>query len=175
MEKVQTELGELLPDKAARWTRREQYHLTLRFLGNVEASRADELIRASQAACRHFAPLDLTAQGLGFFPDARFPRVLWVGVKDRTGHLQSVWQEIQTATQAFTQEEREDQFVGHITVARLNRLRRPEAENLADTVEKFQNHVFGQWTVNQLELVRSELSPQGARHTVLAALPLAGK
>lgn len=175
IESAQTELREVLPDKAARWTRREQFHLTLRFLGNVETSRADELVSVSQEVCRHFAPLDLTARGMGFFPDARFPRVLWVGVKDPAGQLKNVWQAIQTVTQPFTQEAPEVRFVGHITVARLNRLRRPEVENLADAVEKLQNHVFGQWTANQLQLMRSELSPQGARHTLLAELPFVGK
>lgn len=175
IETVQTSFRRVLADRAARWTRREQFHLTLRFLGNVETARIAELIEMAQSACRSFASLKLMARGVGFFPDARFPRVLWMGVKDQMQQLPLLWQAMMSATAPFTAEQPEDRFVGHVTLARLNRLRRPEVENLAREAKNLEGKLFAEWTATRLELMRSELSQQGARHTVLAELPLLGK
>ena len=172
--RVQDQLRRLLPDKAARWTRPEQFHLTLRFLGNVAKARVASLIEAAQGTCGPFDRLQLTARGLGFFPDARFPRVLWVGIKDPAEQLACVWKAVQATTLPFTNEAAEEAFAGHITLARLKRLRRSEAAVLAQTVEQFRNDTFGQWTASELHLMRSELSSQGACHSVLAVLPLLG-
>lgn len=172
-EAAQTAIGLGFPDRAARWTRREQFHLTLRFLGSVPSSRIDELVAVTRAACRPFPPLRLTAAGIGFFPNARFPRVLWAGVKDMGDQLVALWTALQVATQPFTGEAAETEFTGHITLARLDRLRRSQAEVLTKSADNFENTVFGEWTVDHLDLMRSELLPQGARHSSLAELPLA--
>jgi 2'-5' RNA ligase len=169
---TQSELRRVVPDRAARWTRREQFHLTLRFLGNVSASRVNPLIDVIRAACEPFAPLRLVAGQMGFFPDRRVPRVLWVGVKDLESRLIPLWSGLQSATQPFAGEPAETDFTGHVTLARLNRPRRVQIEELVKAAGKFENSVFGEWTAEQVELMRSELLPQGARHSLLAALPL---
>jgi RNA 2',3'-cyclic 3'-phosphodiesterase len=171
---LQDQLRRALPAKVARWTRPEQFHLTVRFLGSIAGERMTELVEAMQQACEAFAPLKLEAGGLGFFPDTRFPRVLWAAVKDRSEQLESLWRAVQSATQPFTAEAAESRFVGHITLARLNRLKASEAEALTRAVDHLQSKALGEWRAPELQLMRSELSPQGARHTVVAALTLAG-
>src|SRR5262245_8402254 len=79
IEKTQAELRRALPGDFMRWTKREQFHLTLKFLGNVEAQRLDALSESLRAVGRQFSPLRLRAGQVGFFPDSRRPRVLWVG------------------------------------------------------------------------------------------------
>ncbi len=172
METAQTELRHVLPPKAARWARREQFHLTLKFLGNVPVSRVDELIEAGRRACQSCSPLQLRAREIGFFPNARVPRVVWVGIGDRQDQLPAVWNAVQSATQPFTTEPFEAQFTGHVTLAHVNRLNRDEAAELAGAAGRFGKTAFGEWTSGQLELMRSELLPEGARHTLLASLPL---
>jgi len=140
----------------------------------VPVARVEELIAAARSACQPFVPLRLTAAAIGFFPTARFPRVVWVGVKDSDDLLAQLWSVLQSATQPFTQEQPDRDFTGHVTLARLNRLRREQVEALARAARKFEATVFGEWTAAQIEVMRSELSPQGARHSLLAALPLAG-
>lgn len=175
IETVQAQLRRTLPAKAARWTRREQFHLTLKFLGNVPLNRVDELIEACLLACRPHPPLRLTAQKIGFFPNARVPRVVWVGIRDPHECLGVVWKAVQSAAQPFTSEPPEPEFTGHVTLARVSRLRREETEHLAKAAGRLDNVPLGEWTAGQLELVRSELLPEGARHGLVAALPLAGK
>lgn len=172
--KAQSELRRAVPNGEIRWTRPEQFHLTLRFLGNVSDSKVEELKLVIQAACGQFAPLKLTAAGIGFFPPKRAPRVIWAGVAEPGGHLVSLWKAVDLATQPFSPEKGEEHFAAHITLARVNRLGRKEADALMKESERFERTIFGEWTVRQVELMRSELSSQGARHSLLAALPLGG-
>jgi 2'-5' RNA ligase len=172
IERVQTELRGQLPDKGARWTRREQFHLTLRFLGNVAVDRVEELVESVRSVCETFRPLRLTAARLGFFPESRSPRVLWIGVEDTDNRLGSLWGALNSATLPFTQEPAEKEFTGHVTLSRFNRLHRADTDALVRATAKYDKSVFGEWTADHLELVRSELRPEGARHTVLAELAL---
>src|SRR4051812_30141329 len=75
IEKAQKEMRDALPGNFMRWTNREQFHLTLKFLGNVASSRVAELTEILREACGQFSALRLRAERIGFFPDARFPRV----------------------------------------------------------------------------------------------------
>jgi len=173
IEESQAELRRALPERGARWARREQFHLTLRFLGDVEAARVEALGEALRAACRNFGALYLRAEGVGFFPNLHHPRVVWVGVRDEADHLPRLQQAVESATQGFTVEEKEGRFTGHVTLARIKSIGRPEAEALGKAAAGVANRHFGQWTAYQIELMRSELLPQGARHSTLAAIALA--
>ena len=173
LEAAQAELRRVLPDRNVRWSRREQFHLTLRFLGDVEAARAEALTDAIRAACRGFGALHLRAERVGCFPDLRYPRVVWVGVQDQAGQLPRLQQAVQAATEGFTTEQKEERFTGHLTLARIKVIKRPEAEALGKASAGMADRLFGQWEACRVELMRSELSPQGARHSSLASITLA--
>jgi 2'-5' RNA ligase len=174
IEAAQAELRRALPEQSIRWTRRGQFHLTLKFLGDVDAARVESLKDAMRAACRGFSALHLRAEGAGCFPDLRYPRVVWVGVQDQTDQLPRLQQAVDAATHDFTTEQKEERFTGHITLARIKSIRRPEAEALGKAAAGVADRLFGQWTAYQLELIRSELLPQGARHSSLATIALTG-
>jgi 2'-5' RNA ligase len=169
---AQAELRRVLPGSNVRWSRREQFHLTLRFLGDVEAGRVEALGEALRGACRGFPPLRLRAEGIGCFPDVRRPRVLWAGVLDETQQLGRLQAAVEHASHEFTTEEKEEHFTGHVTLARIKGINRNEAESLAQAAAGVKNRPFGEWTAYKIELVRSELLPQGARHTSVAEMAL---
>ena len=173
MQKTQAELRRVVPQRSVRWARREQFHLTLRFLGDVEAARVEALAEAIGTACRGFGALHLHAERVGFFPDLRHPRVAWVGVRDEAEQLSRLQQTVEAATEGFTTEKKEERFTGHITLARIKGIKRPEAEALGQAALGMADRLFGQWTAYQIELMRSELLPQGARHSTIAAIALA--
>ncbi|MCX6926779.1 MAG: RNA 2',3'-cyclic phosphodiesterase [Verrucomicrobia bacterium] len=173
IEATQAELRRALPERSVRWARREQFHLTLRFLGDVEAARVEALGEAIRTACRGFGSLHLRAERVGFFPDLRYPRVLWVGVQDQEEQLPRLQQAVEVATEGFTTEEKEKRFTGHVTLARIKGIKRQEAEALGGAAASMADRLFGQWTAYQLELMRSELLPQGARHSTIASIALA--
>jgi RNA 2',3'-cyclic 3'-phosphodiesterase len=139
----------------------------------VDAQRVAPLTEALQAACAGFGTLDLRAERVGFFPDLHRRRVVWVGVHDRQEQLPLVQRAIESASRDYTQEESTERFTGHVTVGRIKGLRRTDAEALTSLASGLAAQFFGAWTADKVELIRSQFSPEGARHTTLAAVPLA--
>jgi 2'-5' RNA ligase len=172
MEKAQAELRRGLPEGCVRWTRREQFHLTLKFLGNVEAQRVETLAGAIRDACQGFTALRLRAERIGCFPDLRFPRVIWAWVHDRQEQLPRLQNAIETATRDFTTETPEERFTGHVTLGRARGIKRREAGVLAKVVAGIVERAFGEWNADRIEIMRSEMSSTGARHSVLNSVEL---
>jgi len=171
---AQAELHRLLPERGVTWTKPEQFHLTLKFLGHVEARRVADLTRHLKRTCWNFAPLHLAAERVGAFPDMRYPRVVWVGLKDDSGKLEQLEAAIEATSRDYTREPSADKFSGHATLGRAKRLNRRETQVLVDWLARKAESSFGDWTATEVELMRSELSSAGARHTCLERFPLAG-
>jgi 2'-5' RNA ligase len=170
--RVQQELQPLVPRDAIRWTRPDQFHLTLRFLGDVLADGVEALKQSVGAICRNARAPALRAEGIGFFPNRRSPRVIWVGVNDRDGRLVELQKRIETAVGPFSPEPGEKNFTGHVTLGRLKNPKPSDTRNLAVRAHSLQERVFGDWAAGEIEIIRSELASTGARHTSLAAFRL---
>lgn len=168
---VQAELRCLLPASSASWTRPENFHLTIRFLGKVTKARCEALAGTLAAAAAIHRPLELTAEQLGCFPNVRRPHVVWAGVHDDGKQLERLQQDVNNATAPFTAEPLGKKFAGHITLARIKRLRQVELKHMDDFIASNATRGFGQWRSVKLLLMRSEPMPGGSRYTPLAKLP----
>ncbi|MGA3266582.1 MAG: RNA 2',3'-cyclic phosphodiesterase [Verrucomicrobiota bacterium] len=169
---AQEELRALVSPNAIRWTNPDQFHLTLKFLGDVPAGQEGALRAALQPICAAAYALFLCAQGVGFFPHERSPRVIWAGINESTGSLADLQKRIEAAVQPFAPRQGTEKFSGHVTLGRVKFLKRPEAGKLAGYARSLNQRQFGEWTAKEVELIQSELAPSGARHSVLAAFPL---
>jgi 2'-5' RNA ligase len=172
VERAQQQMRRALRDGGVKWTPREQFHLTLSFLGNVPRQAIDGLASSLQAACRGFGALRLQAAGVGFFPNARRPRVIWVGMRDADERLAQLAKAVQEVSRQITGEAPEERFAGHLTLGRVKELRSGTAESLARAAEPLAAEVFGDWRAGEARLMRSELSSQGARHSVVSVISL---
>jgi RNA 2',3'-cyclic 3'-phosphodiesterase len=170
--RVQRELQLLVPRDVVRWTKPEQFHLTLRFLGDVAADRVEDLKQSAGAVCRNARPLALCAEGIGFFPNPRAPRVIWVGIHDGEGRLLELQKQLEAAVGGFSAERAEANFRGHITLGRLKFPKPADVRNLAARAQSLEKKRFGEWIAQEVEIIRSELSLTGARYTTLARFPL---
>ena len=72
----------------------------------------------------------------------------------------------------FTLQEPDEAFAGHVTLGRFKGLRRAEADRLARLAAGMAGRFFGEWRADEVELIRSELSPRGARHMLMVRAPL---
>jgi 2'-5' RNA ligase len=169
---MQHELQSDLPRAAAAWSKPDNMHLTLCFLGNVAAARVLELTNQLRTAVTGFGALELICERLGCFPDLRFPRVVWAWVHDETARLPQLQLRIEAAAREFTEQPAEGRFVGHITLARCKQIKRPEAERLARFVEREVGRTFGRWQAKEVLLLQSELSPGGSKYQELARFAL---
>ena len=149
------------------WVGPDNFHVTLKFLGGVEATRLDAIAAALADAARASRPFDLGVSDLGAFPSRTRPRVLWAGIDDGAaatatlaGHVDRV-----LAPLGFPPEGRV--FSAHVTLGRV-RAPRPNPR----LAEALSGGAFGRQRVDRLSLMRSELSPRGACYAELAAVPL---
>jgi RNA 2',3'-cyclic 3'-phosphodiesterase len=175
LERAQEELRGALPGECVRWTKRGQFHLTLKFLGEVESERLEALMNSVRHACEGFGVLRLRAGRIGFFPDLRHPRVIWAQVLDARARLPLLQRAVEASTAGFTGEAPEGTFAGHVTIGRCKMIKRPQSEIMSTLARAMENRFFGEWTAGRIELIRSELASGGPRYTTLAAVPLAAE
>ena len=114
---IRERLVETITRQGVRFVRPEKLHLTLAFLGQVEVSDLDGLIRAIDQLGPTQAGIHLRVTGLGCFPDARRPKVIWVGVE---GDVQNLATQVVEAAKPFALELDEKPFSAHITLARIS-------------------------------------------------------
>ncbi len=161
------------PDaKPVRWARPEQLHLTLKFLGNVAGGDLTRLGEALTSACVGLKAFELGLAELGCFPPSKSPRVVWIGVTGAVAQLVTLQRRVEEALRGcgdHTEEARA--FHPHLTIGRVN-ARGDEGRRLGDLLARERVPELGAWPVLQADLVQSELSPQGARHTVFLSVPL---
>ena len=165
LRRFQQELQPLLPPRIVRWTKPEQFHLTLKFLGNVPAADVPALSEAARAVCAMRSPFLLRAEGVGFFPNHCAPRVFWVNLKNPDGRLLEFQRQLEGAVERFAEKEEPKKFTAHITLARFEKLRSGEAGKFASLVQT--DKVFGEWTAKEVKLMESKLTPAGALHAIL--------
>jgi 2'-5' RNA ligase len=145
-------------------------HLTLKFFGDltVEQIRAASEVVASVATV--VPEFDFHLRGLGAFPSERRPSVVWVGVADGDACASLVETLEATLGEAgFPLETRP--FQPHVTLARV-KARPPEC--LAGLLSRFADTDFGCFPVSSIELIASELTPNGPIYTTLEEFKLGG-
>jgi len=172
LEKAQAAWRVALPQEGVRWTKRGQFHLTLTFLGDVESSRLEALVSSVRRACGGFGVLQLRVGRIGFFPDRRHPRVIWAEVLDVPQRLPLLQRTVEAATARFTSQERERTFTGHVTLGRCKGIARPEVKTLTALTTEIAPRGFGEWSADNIEIIRSELASDGSRYRILAVVPL---
>ena len=158
-----------------RWVRPEGVHLTLRFLGNVEAERVAELTSALGAAVGPLPAFALRLDGMGVFPNARAPSVVWAGLSGESAALVRLALAVGTATAGVGEPAESRPYAPHLTLGRVRgRLGPQDAEALAASLSGVTYEGAAPFRVDGVSLMRSEIGPGGARYTRLAYAPLGG-
>lgn len=156
----------------ARWVRPEALHLSLRFYGNQPVDSVSGLIERLRSASYNAQPFELGTVGAGIFPNARRPRVIWLGVEDRSGTLERLATEIEHVSRAYGIEPETRPFRPHMTLARV----RPEEIASIRDVERhfagFEQLESLSFRVEHIALIRSDLRRDGPFYTVIERFDL---
>jgi 2'-5' RNA ligase len=160
-------LQELFPNVSASWTREDNFHLTIKFIGELTTSRTLSLSHAASRAAEAVNPFEILIERPGAFPR----RVLWIGVADHSRKLAHLQQQLdrECAFEGFPADERG--FHPHLTIARL---RKPHGiQELTNTHKDmpFEDAVV---KVNELLVIRSQLSSKGSIYTIVSRHKLGG-
>ncbi len=141
------------------WVTPRNIHVTMKFLGDIQESLVPQIgsVLGKISSCTR--PFQITIENLGFFPNARRPRVLWVGVTDRQQQLKTLFQEIEEGLVpfGFTLEKRG--FTPHLTIGRV---RNPRGIN--EVVARMQSFNFPpeSFEAKGIVFMKSTLKPTGA-------------
>ena len=154
----------------ARWVRTENYHVTLRFLGEIDPLLTVDLEQAARRICAKRAPFGLPLDRIGAFPSIERARVLWVGgdAPEFLGLTSSLHRELDRL--GFPAERKSD--LAHVTLARIKD--RPD-RRLAEAL--FENTADAGLAVvaDRIALMQSELTPSGAVYTPLFVTRFKGR
>ncbi len=133
----------------------ENLHITLKFLGEVDERRLILIDRKLREI--KFSPFRIKFKGIGYFPNERFPRVVWVGVEGN---------EIRELAKAVEEKmkkigfKKDKEFLAHMTIGRVKRIDKATKEKMTKELEEF-NIEFGEMIVDKFKLKKSTLTPKG--------------
>lgn len=105
-----------------RWILPENYHFTLKFLGDVESRMLPSLHEAAGSAAAATRPFRLTMGGIGGFPDLERPRVIYYGIDEGFDGLKDLAGRIEDECEKAGFEREKKRFRAHLTLARVKQL-----------------------------------------------------
>jgi RNA 2',3'-cyclic 3'-phosphodiesterase len=154
-----------------RWTRTENLHVTLKFIGSV----VPEKLAGIRAALEHVGserPVELRFRGIGFFPGGKRPRVIWAGVAG-SRNLGGLAADIDGALAKLGVPGQDRAFIPHLTLARCE----PGAisAELRACIQKESLQEFGTLLTSEFHLIESQLKPSGAEYTTLQSFEFAAE
>lgn len=158
--------------RGARWVRPESMHLTLKFIGHAVADNDEKrlsAVRAALATVHSDRAVELCFRGVGFFPNAHRPRVLWCGVEaspnlaDLAGQIERVLEPL-----GISRETRD--FLPHLTIARLNSA--DDARELVHATEELESRELGSARETEFYLFESVLKQSGAEYRKIETFPV---
>ena len=135
-------------------------HFTVQFLGEV----SDEMVKKISGALSslEFSPFSISFAGVGVFPNLNFPRVIWIGTNEGVNELEKLAEMIRSKLSqlGFSPDKK---FKPHVTIFRVKN----KIEDISSKLEKFSSYYFGEQTVSEIKLKKSELTPNGPIYTDL--------
>lgn len=160
---VQTHLQPQI--RKASWTKTGNFHLTLKFLGDVHPEAIHEVSETLQRVTDTYSPFSIAFGGIGAFPNLARPRVIWMGVKQGASTVSRLAKTVNLELKhlGFSTDNR---FHPHLTLARLRTA--TNLEPLKNILRKYDTIVGGSMRVNEIALMQSQLHPNGAIYTPLS-------
>ncbi|MGB7622560.1 MAG: RNA 2',3'-cyclic phosphodiesterase [Terriglobia bacterium] len=155
---------------AVRWVRPESIHLTLKFLGEISPEQQRRVMETFSAHKSGVDPFQVSVERLGFFPNTRAPRVVWIGIEQGREQLQSLARFVEDSLGAagFPPESRP--FSPHATIGRIKFL--PDVAPFIEATSPFSNYQCGTTMVSHFFLYESKLERSGSIYTKRATFAL---
>jgi 2'-5' RNA ligase len=145
-------LSALRPEAPIKWSPLDNLHITTKFIGEWPETRLEE-IHDALAHVTPCEPFEISLRGLGWYPNARAPRVLWAGV-EAGPELAALAQKTEQCLARIGVSQEDRPFSAHMTLARIKHPAPLQA--LRQRVERLQPADLGRFLVEQFSLFRSD-------------------
>ena len=138
-------------------------HITLRFLGDISPNMVDSIDESMKKVS--FSAFDSEVRGLGVFPDLRYPRVVWAGIRKGANELRNVFEQLEPNLRQLGFRPDPKGFSAHLTLARFKTGR--NKSELARCIQDSADFDFGVVRADCLRLKKSVLTPKGPIYSTL--------
>jgi RNA 2',3'-cyclic 3'-phosphodiesterase len=155
-----------------KWVSPENIHITLQFLGETEETRIPLIKKALNKILLTYSPFYIKIAGVGCFPDARRPRVIWVGTEGSQPVI-NLHGDIARGMAGLVYLEEERSFTPHLTIGRVKSNR--NVRELLSKIDEIKEVRFSDFEVRNITLMKSELRPSGPIYSSLAEIPFGGR
>ncbi len=144
-----------LSDYRLNFSKPENLHLTLKFLGDCDTNVKDCVIDSLKQV--KFSPFELQLDKQGYFNNENYLRVLWIGIQPENKIIE-LQKQVDTSLSSLFQ--RETKFKSHLTLARVYFLRPEERKHLLETYNALEPNRVS-FPVNSFVLYQSTLTAKG--------------
>lgn len=149
------------PVEGIRWQASQQYHLTLRFIG--EADRETTQAIREQLKNIQTPPFNLDLKAPGYFPENRQPKILWVGLEEEP-LLMKLQEKVEQTCRNVGLKPDKREFKPHITLGRVKGASKRDVLSFINQHKQFRMNNI---QVSEFILYSSRLHPDGAIHKPL--------
>ncbi|MBU0470550.1 MAG: RNA 2',3'-cyclic phosphodiesterase [Nanoarchaeota archaeon] len=140
----------------------ENLHFTVKFLGDVEESKLEEIKNKLRAALTDFKKFKIELKEVGVFPSLERITVIWIGVEGN--EFVSLIKKVVLSLDYIRKEEHEN-IIPHLTIARVKSGR--NKDQLQESLKTFKEEVYGTMEIKEIDLCESKLTSKGPVYTVL--------
>ena len=145
----------------------KEIHLTLRFLGDVESKKIRELSERMKAL-EKYETFNVAMKGLGAFPNNKEPRVVWIGA-ELGEPFKDILSDLDGMLEASSISYDMKPFKAHVTIGRV----KTPSGALTSILNDERSTDFGSFSCPKILLMKSDLTQNGAVHSVIASFRLA--
>jgi RNA 2',3'-cyclic 3'-phosphodiesterase len=142
-----------------KWMENKNLHVTLKFLGWVEDEKIGKLMECLKKSVKGLKPFELSFAGIGYFPDRKHPRVIWVGTEDGSEKVKRLADKIDGAAAAKGFREEEKEYTSHLTIGRIKE--KIDTDALTKYISEHEGSKFGKFRVDHISLMKSTLRRSG--------------
>jgi len=152
-----------------KWVKEDNFHFTLKFLGETEELLIDKIINTLENISLKTQPIKLKIGNMGIFGSRYNPRVIWAGIENSTQIDEFVNKILNKLDEAGFKRDRQN-FVPHITVGRIKNVN--NKRHLKNTIDKYKTSLYQEDTINKIYLFESVLTPDGPVYKVVKKFKL---
>ncbi|MDK2372745.1 MAG: RNA 2',3'-cyclic phosphodiesterase [Candidatus Korarchaeota archaeon] len=147
---------------------RQNLHLTLKFLGNVEESRIELVASTMREVLESFEPFPMHLKGVGAFPRVSRPNVVWIGVDEGRDIFIEMAKELDRSLAKLGFKRETKGFEPHLTIARV----KGYSGDLPEIIRRISDFDIGFIDVDEVRLKKSTLTSQGPIYETLYSIKL---
>lgn len=158
-------------DLPLKWVRKENYHITLHFLGEISDEKVDRIKEIFIKINKEIINYKMKLDSCGMFPLSGTPKVLWIGFNENTGNMKETYTVLTDRLTSFGLKTERRDFKPHITIARCKNITKQHLTEFSNMVSEINSSLVSiteEFHINSLILFQSKLTSGGAIYSKIA-------